>query len=247
LTVADKDLLKFKEKDYIAYKRDTVGFVWQNNARNLIPYMTATENVQLPMVLTNASKRVERAKMLLDMVDLSDRANSKLSQLSGGEQQRVAIAIALANEPKLLLADEPTGALDSRTANMILDIFRNVGRATGLTIVIVTHDISLSRRVDRVVAIRDGRTLSEFIRRKSYAQEMAELGELGHVDHQEDADAQVELAVVDSTGHMQIPREYLNAIGITGKSRVKVEMEDDRVVIINPETIQSRHRAEKSS
>ena len=182
LRVADRDLLKFKEKDYIAYKRDVVGFIWQNNARNLIPYMTALENVQLPMVLTQTKARIERAKMLLDTVGLSNRAGSKLSQLSGGEQQRVAIAIALANQPKLLLADEPTGAVDTATANMILDIFREVCRNTGLTVMIVTHDNSLARRVDRVVAIRDGRTSSEFVRLKSYAQAIQEVGDLDQMN-----------------------------------------------------------------
>ncbi len=236
LLVDGKDLLKFKEKDYITYKRDTVGFVWQNNARNLIPYMTALENVQVPMVLTSRKDRVERARQLLETVGLANRAGSKLSQLSGGEQQRVAIAIALANNPKLLLADEPTGAVDSATANMILDIFREVCRTTGLTIMIVTHDISLSRRVDRVVAIRDGRTSSEFIRRKSYAQQINEVGELEQMNQEpEEMEAQEELAVVDNAGRLQIPREYLGAIGISGKSRVKVELEEDKVVIINPD------------
>ena len=236
LLVDGKDLLKFKEKDYITYKRDTVGFVWQNNARNLIPYMTALENVQVPMVLTSRKDRVERARQLLETVGLANRAGSKLSQLSGGEQQRVAIAIALANNPKLLLADEPTGAVDSATANMILDIFREVCRTTGLTIMIVTHDISLSRRVDRVVAIRDGRTSSEFIRRKSYAQQINEVGELEQMNQEpEEMEAQEELAVVDNAGRLQIPREYLGAIGISGKSKVRVELEDDKVVIINPD------------
>jgi putative ABC transport system ATP-binding protein len=236
LLVDGKDLLKFKEKDYIAYKRDTVGFVWQNNARNLIPYMTALENVQVPMVLTSRKDRIERARELLETVGLANRAGSKLSQLSGGEQQRVAIAIALANNPKLLLADEPTGAVDSATANMILDIFREVCRTTGLTIMIVTHDISLSRRVDRVVAIRDGRTSSEFIRRKSYAQQINEVGELEEMNQEpEELEAQEELAVVDNAGRLQIPREYLGAIGVSGKARVRVELEDDKVVIINPD------------
>lgn len=236
LLVDGKDLLKFKEKDYIAYKRDTVGFVWQNNARNLIPYMTALENVQVPMVLTSRKDRIERARELLETVGLANRAGSKLSQLSGGEQQRVAIAIALANNPKLLLADEPTGAVDSATANMILDIFREVCCTTGLTIMIVTHDISLSRRVDRVVAIRDGRTSSEFIRRKSYAQQINEVGELEEMNQEpEELEAQEELAVVDNAGRLQIPREYLGAIGVSGKARVRVELEDDKVVIINPD------------
>ena len=236
LLVDGKDLLKFKEKDYITYKRDTVGFVWQNNARNLIPYMTALENVQVPMVLTSRKDRVERARQLLETVGLANRAGSKLSQLSGGEQQRIAIAIARAHKPKLLLADEPTRAVDSATANMILDIFREVCRTTGLTIMIVTHDISLSRRVDRVVAIRDGRTSSEFIRRKSYAQQINEVGELEQMNQEpEEMEAQEELAVVDNAGRLQIPREYLGAIGISGKSKVRVELEDDKVVIINPD------------
>lgn len=236
LHVAGKDLLKFKEKDYIEYKRDTVGFVWQNSARNLIPYMTALENVQVPLVLTNTRNRKERAKELLDIVGLSDRCNSKLSQLSGGEQQRIAIALALANKPKLLLADEPTGAVDTATASHILDIFRTVCRETGLTIVIVTHDLSLSRRVDRVVAIRDGRTSSEFIRRKSYTQQINEVGELSGMNLVEaEEEAQEELIVVDGTGHLQIPKEYLRAIGVNGKSRVKVDMENDKVVIRNSE------------
>ena len=239
LHVAGRDLLKFKEKDYIEYKRDVVGFVWQNSARNLIPYMTALENVQVPMVLTRRKDRVERAKELLDIVGLTGRANSRLSQLSGGEQQRIAIAIALANNPKLLLADEPTGAVDTATASMILDIFRRVCKETGLTITIVTHDLSLSRRVDRVVAIRDGRTSSEFIRRKSYRQEINEVGELadgnGAAEAEAEETAQEELIVVDNTGHLQVPRDYLKAIGINGKSRVKIDMEDGKVVIRNPE------------
>ncbi len=237
LFVDGKDLLKFKEKDYISYKRDTVGFMWQNSARNLIPYMTALENVQVPMVLTNRKERQKRAKELLDLVGLSHRYHSNLSQLSGGEQQRIALAIALANRPKLLLADEPTGAVDTVTANSILDIFRNVCRETGLTIVIVTHDLSLARKVDRVVAIRDGRTSSEFIRRKSYRQEIHEVGELSDSDEDEKADdtEHEELVVVDNTGHLQVPREYLKSIGITGKSRVKVDMEGDKVVIRNPD------------
>ena len=179
---------------------------------------------------------IERAKELLDTVGLSHRANSRLNQLSGGEQQRIAIAIALANRPKLLLADEPTGAVDSATASMVLDIFRDVCHKTGLTVVIVTHDNSLARRVDRVVAIRDGRTSSEFIRPKSYAQEINEVGGLEQMNRTADEQtAQVELAVVDASGRLQIPREHLSSIGISGKARVKVEMEDGKVVIINPE------------
>ncbi|MBE3102106.1 MAG: ABC transporter ATP-binding protein, partial [Firmicutes bacterium] len=132
LMVDDKDLLKSTDQQLVKYKRETVGFVWQNNARNLIPYLTAIENVELPMIFTGRAKR-DRAKELLEMVGLSNRKNSKLSQLSGGEQQRVAIAIGLANNPKLLLADEPTGSVDSKTAENILDVFREFNRTYGLT------------------------------------------------------------------------------------------------------------------
>ena len=158
LFVDGKDLLKFDEKDLIKYKRETVGFVWQNNARNLIPYLTAIQNVEMPLLLSGHKNRHERAVELLEMVGLEGRKNSLLGQLSGGEQQRVAIAIALSNNPSLLLADEPTGAVDTKTAAMVLDVFRTLNRQTGVTIIIVTHDTNLSKSIDRVVAIRDGRT-----------------------------------------------------------------------------------------
>jgi ABC-type lipoprotein export system ATPase subunit len=228
LVVDGKNLLKLSEKDYVQYKRNTVGFIWQNNARNLIPYMTALENVQLPMVLAGVKERSRRAMELLEIVGLSHRWRNRLGQLSGGEQQRVAIAIALANNPKLLLADEPTGAVDSKTAEMIMDIFRDVNRQLGVTIIIVTHDTALSRKVDRIVAIRDGRTSSEFVSRQSY------IDELRNVKNLNEGEQHVELAIVDAAGRVQIPREHLDKIGIKGHSRLRVEMEDDRIVIYNP-------------
>ncbi|UUZ86896.1 ABC transporter ATP-binding protein [Paenibacillus sp. P26] len=145
LLVDGKDLLKFTEKDLVVYKRETVGFVWQNNARNLIPYLTALENVEPPILLKGRRRR-ERALELLEAVGLSHRRGNKLNQLSGGEQRRVAIAIALSNQPKLLLADEPTGSVDTRMANQILDLFRELNRSLGLTVVIVTHDPRWRRR-----------------------------------------------------------------------------------------------------
>lgn len=232
LMVDGKNLLKISQKELMKYKRETVGFVWQNNARNLIPYLTALENVELPMIINGRNKR-DRALELLEMVGMSHRKNNKLHQLSGGEQQRVAIAIALANNPKLLLADEPTGAVDTKTASQILDVFRELNRTVGVTIVIVTHDRQISKKVDRVVAIRDGRTSSEFIRRKSYAEELAEIEAGKEVQHGEES--HVELAVVDKSGRLQIPREYLDALGLKGKNKVKVELEDGKIVLIPPE------------
>ncbi|TVY10090.1 ATP-binding cassette domain-containing protein [Paenibacillus cremeus] len=235
LQVDGKDLLKFTERDLVRYKRETVGFVWQNNARNLIPYLTAQENVELPILLKGRRKR-ERALELLEAVGLSHRRGNKLNQLSGGEQQRVAIAIALANQPRLLLADEPTGSVDTKMANQILDLFRELNRNLGLTVVIVTHDPLLAKKVDRVVAIRDGKTSSEIIRRKSYADELAELERGGQPDEGEES--HVEYAVVDKAGRLQIPADMLQTIGLTQSNKVKVQVEDGRIVLLPPEESQ---------
>jgi ABC-type lipoprotein export system ATPase subunit/bifunctional DNA-binding transcriptional regulator/antitoxin component of YhaV-PrlF toxin-antitoxin module len=230
LQVDGQDLLKFKEKDLVRYKRETVGFVWQNNARNLIPYLTAQENVELPILLQGKRRR-ERALELLDAVGLSHRTMNRLNQLSGGEQQRVAIAIALANNPKLLLADEPTGSVDSKMAAQILDLFRDLNRRMGLTVIIVTHDPLLAKKVDRVVAIRDGKTSSEMIRRKTYADELAEL-EAGMLQEEE---THTEYAVMDKAGRLQIPAEMLKTIGIQAMNKVRVQVEDGRIVLLPPE------------
>jgi ABC-type lipoprotein export system ATPase subunit len=237
LLVDGQDLLKFDDKALVKYKRETVGFVWQNNARNLIPYLSAQENVEMPMILTGQAKR-ERARELLDMVGLSNRRKSKLSQLSGGEQQRVAIAIGLANNPKLLLADEPTGSVDTKTTRQIMEVFREFNRAYGVTIVIVTHDRQISRMVDRVVAIRDGRTSSEFIRRR-YADEIAEMKKLGTTDEPMDEETHEELAVLDRSGRLQIPREYLEALGLKEKNKIKVELDGERIILRPPDEVSS--------
>ncbi|RAP75525.1 ABC transporter ATP-binding protein [Paenibacillus montanisoli] len=231
LLVDNKDLLKFTERDLVKYKRETVGFVWQNNARNLIPYLTALENVELPILLKGRSKRL-RALELLEAVGLSHRIKNRLSELSGGEQQRVAIAIALANEPKLLLADEPTGSLDTRMSNQILDLFRQLNRSMGITIVIVTHDPLLARKVDRVVAIRDGKTSSEIIRRQSYAEELAAIESGVTIEPEE---SHVEYAVIDKAGRLQIPSTYLQTDEFKEKNKVRVEMEEGRIILYPPE------------
>ncbi|WP_168123244.1 ABC transporter ATP-binding protein [Paenibacillus sp. HB172176] len=230
LIVDGKDMLKFKERDLVRYKRSSVGFVWQNNARNLIPYLTALENVELPILLTGSRKRA-RAMELLEAVGLSHRRGNKLSELSGGEQQRVAIAIALANHPKLLLADEPTGSVDSRMANQILDLFRELNRSIGITIVIVTHDPELAKKVDRVAAIRDGKISSEMLRRRSYSEELAELDQ----EEEQGRSSHVEYAILDKAGRLQVPADYLDTIGARSSNKVRLELEDGRIVLLPAE------------
>jgi len=226
LFVDGKDLFKMTEKELVEYKRSTVGFVWQNNARNLLPYLTAWQNVQTPMLFEKSARRKkQRAMELLDLVGMRHRANSRLKDLSGGEQQCVAIAIALANNPKILLADEPTGVVDLKTADMILDVFRKLSTQLGITVVIVTHDRTLAKKVNRVVSIRDGKTSSERIMKQSYLDRLNELGSLSDTE-----ESQEEFTVLDRAGRLQIPRELLDKAGVQG-NRVRMEMKDDKIII----------------
>ena len=135
-------------------RRDTIGFIFQNF--NLIPQLTACANVELPMIYSRAARRGERAKKLLELVGLGRRMHHKPNQLSGGEQQRVAIARALANDPKLLLADEPTGNLDSKTSYEIMELLAGLHRQ-GLTIVMVSHEKDIVAYAKRVINLKDGR------------------------------------------------------------------------------------------
>ncbi|MCI8365734.1 MAG: ABC transporter ATP-binding protein [Eubacterium sp.] len=224
LYVDGKNLFQLTEEELVDYKRSTVGFVWQNNARNLLPYLTAWENVMTPMLfrqdsMTEAEKK-QRAEELLELVGLSKRKDNKLSQLSGGEQQRVAIAIALANDPKLLLADEPTGAVDRRTADDILDMFRRLNETLGVTIVIVTHDKELASKVNRVISIRDGKTSSERIMKSEYKQRLEDI-----TINWNEEEVQEEFAVLDRAGRIQIPSELLQEMGMKG-NKVKLELVD---------------------
>lgn len=227
LIVDGKDLFKLSDRELVRYKRSTVGFVWQNNARNLLPYLTALENVQTPMLFERGGRRRQRAEELLELVGMQHRKNSRLDQLSGGEQQRVAIALALANGPKLLLADEPTGAVDAKTATYILDVFRRLNEELGLTIVIVTHDPNLARLVNRVVAIRDGKTSAERIAKCDYAARLDEISGFAQETHDE-------YALLDRAGRLQLPREMLDALQLSG-NRVRVALEEGRIVLTAPD------------
>ncbi len=226
VSVGDKDLLRMRGKEVEEYRRHEVGFVWQQTSRNLFPYLTALENVSLPMMLSNLStkQRKTRSEELLELVGLSHRMGHTPEKLSGGEQQRVAIGVALANHPPLLLADEPTGELDNATASEILDLFNSVNVEMSTTIMIVTHDPDIAYKVGRVVLIRDGKTSTEIRRKVSF--ERAAAGE---------GDVLEEFNVVDGAGRVQIPREYLDRLKIKDKARVILEngkitiVGDDRV------------------
>lgn len=231
LYVAGKNLFSMTEKELVGYKRSTVGFVWQNNGRNLLPYLTAHENIMMPMELNSYKERKERADMLLDMVGLSKKRHNRMQEMSGGEQQRIAIAIALANSPKVLLADEPTGSVDTKTSNYIFDIFQRLNKELGVTIVIVTHDVSLSKKVQRVAAIRDGKISSERILKENFAERMSQADK--SVNWSE-AETQDEFAILDKAGRIQLPKEMLDEMKLTD-NRLRLVLEGGKIILENPE------------
>ena len=224
--VGKQDLGQLSPGALDEYRRKTVGFIWQQGARNLISYLTALENIELPLLLSGQAGKStrQRALELLKLVGLRERMDHRLEELSGGEQQRVAVAIGLANRPRLLLADEPTGELDTATAQTIYDLLRKLNKQLGLTMIIVSHDPGIARHVDRVVAVRDGKLASETLRvQKSDSEEH-------HL---------VELAVVDAAGRLQIPREYLEQFNI--RRRVQVELTEQGILIRPPEREHHSH------
>ena len=154
--VGSVDVTGMTPTQLVDYRRETVGHIFQT--LNLIPTLTATENIELPMIARGASrkKRKERVQELLGIVGLTDRANHKPEELSGGEQQRVAMAAALANDAPVILADEPTGELDTVNAKIVVDYLLKVNTELGKTVIMVTHDPSVARRTDRILRIEDG-------------------------------------------------------------------------------------------
>ncbi len=218
-SVGGRSLLTMTSADLVTYRRKEVGFVWQQTSRNLVPYLTAVQNVELPMILEGVEPGParSRARDLLDAVGLAHRMESKPDRLSGGEQQRVAIAVSLANDPPLVLADEPTGELDSQTASEIFGVLRALNQELGVTIVIVTHDPAIANQIDRVVAIRDGRISTESFRRIRFS------GREAYVYHDE-------YAVVDRTGRLQIPKEFLDRLDVKERARLKLELDHVEVM-----------------
>jgi len=229
--VDGKDLLKMSDHELNTYRSTKVGFVWQQGARNLIPYLTAIENIRLPITICGTAplKSKQRAEMLLKSVGLADRAHHRLVEMSGGEQQRVAIAVALANNPSLLLADEPTGEVDTATAAGIFDIFKEMNHQFGLTTIIVSHDQGIAHHVDRVLAIRDGKTSTEITRLAAEAQRVSsQTGEPRATKSQGTVSFE-EVVLLDSAGRLQVPREYLEKFSIN--RRVYVDMTKEGILI----------------
>jgi ABC-type lipoprotein export system ATPase subunit len=213
--VADHDLGSMTAPQRLQYRRCVVGFIWQQTSRNLLPYLTALQNIQLPLRLAGASRSVRRSRPLelLEVLGVAHCARRRPDQMSGGEQQRVSIGVALANSPSLLLADEPTGELDTETAASVFDALQTANSELAVTVLVVTHDPEVSGMVRRVIAIRDGRTSTETLRSAS-----ADGTGLGHA---------VEYAVLDRFGRLQLPSEMTETLGM--RDRVRLEAEPDHI------------------
>jgi ABC-type lipoprotein export system ATPase subunit len=215
--VAGHDLATMSPSDRLGYRRATVGFIWQQTFRNLLPYLTALQNVIMPMRFARLPHRLraQRAGELLEVLGLAHCAGRTPAQMSGGEQQRTAIATALANQPRVLLADEPTGELDSATARDVFAALQTANSELGVTVLVVTHDPAVSAQVRRTIAIRDGRTSSETLRHDVAGEDG---GATSHA---------VEYAVLDRAGRVQLPRDMIDGLGM--KDRVRLEQEPDHI------------------
>jgi putative ABC transport system ATP-binding protein len=218
-TVAGHDLLAMRPTDRAAFRRETVGFVFQQTARNLVPYLTIADNIALALWVGRRPARLRDSRIddLVDLLNIEDARDRVPGEISGGQQQRAAIAVALANEPRVLLADEPTGELDEANSALVLDTLRDVNERLGVTVLIVTHDQGVSAHVRRTVQIRDGRTSTELLRSTT-------LDQFGVERHHAE-----EFAVLDRVGRLQLPQEYLTQLDL--KNRVKLELETDHIEV----------------
>ena len=218
--VGSRDLLDVSDSELVMYRRSEVGFVWQDTARNLVPYLCVADNIELPMALSGQGAKARQAwsEELLESLGMADKRKRFPYQLSGGEQQRAAIAVGLANKPPLLLADEPTGELDTENADSIFEMIRGLNRSYGVTVVTVTHYAGVSKFVDRVVHIRDGRIGSETFSRPDYRRDG------GAVED--------EYVVVDPAGRLQLPHDLAERFRRGGLAKIQVD--DGQITIDAP-------------
>ena len=219
VNINGKNLAYLSSADVYKFRANEIGFILQQPSANLFPYLTAKENVQLPSLLNN-TRLQEDAEKLLEIVGLGNRKFHLPKMLSGGEQQRVAIAIALANNPSILLADEPTGELDEKTSMEIFDVFRRINEELGTTIIVVSHDPNISQRIGRVLMIKDGKIGIE-IRRKD--------GFSGISNSLDRVELLEEISVFDAQDRLQIPEEYLRKTGIENTAIISIK--GDEIII----------------
>ena len=218
-SVDGHDLLAMRGRDRTRFRRESVGFVFQQTERNLVPFLTVAENITLALSVaaTPRTARADRVDGMLEVLGITDLRARTPGQLSGGQRQRAAIAVALANAPRVLLADEPTGELDEQSSAEILEVLREVNENVGVTVLIVTHDEAVSRHVRRTVQIRDGRTSTEVLRSV-------------HTDDQGvQRNIAREYAVLDRVGRLQLPQDYLTRLRMSGL--VRLELESDHVEV----------------
>ena len=222
--VDGNDLTRLNEAQRIRFRRFVVGHIWQQSGRNLLQELSIAENIALPQILggVNPAERTRRSHNLLEHIGLADMAKKRPDQLSGGEQQRVAIAVALANQPKLLLADEPTGELDSVTAGELFGLMRTLNRDLGLTIITVTHDVALATVVDRTIAIRDGRTSTETVRREAPLEALEAHTAAASAIIGLPSETHRESVLIDRVGRLQLPKEVLERIPFNGRAEVRI-------------------------
>jgi ABC-type lipoprotein export system ATPase subunit len=220
--VAGNDLTRLTETERNAYRGRVIGQLWQQSGRNLFFDSTLAENVQLPQALTGVTQRArrKRAHELLEQVGLGGLEERRPREVSGGEQQLCAIAVALANAPALLLADEPTGELDSRTAHAVFEVLRGFNHAQGLTVITVTHDPAIAALCNRTIAIRDGRTSTETLRLAEPQGKAEVVGARSSLTGLS-IETHREAAVIDRAGRVQLPRDALERLGFHGRTEVR--------------------------
>jgi ABC-type lipoprotein export system ATPase subunit len=231
VNVLGMEITSNEPEDLVDYRRKTVGHIFQT--LNLIPTLTAAENVVLPMVALGASKedKANRVKELIDVVGLGNRMDHKPTELSGGEQQRVAIAAALANDPPLILADEPTGELDTATAGIIVDYLREVNEELGKTIIMVSHDPNAARAADRILNIRDGLIQTEVAPTETHIDDAADYADMLKMRLSE-IDTQVSALELEFRENRMTSEEFLREQNRVNQTRIVLIEELQRLGIV---------------